>query len=305
MITIEWADRLPEALADDVTHMVETSCCAYPHSRILVAARRRGVAGVWVVPTDHDGEGWHARRADRALPYAAPVLSESHPQRRRDVMVAMLRLLQGTFTSLELPMTPGFRDATCCRQLGIAAEWRHTHVLDLRGPWREGYSPTIKQHLRAAGASATCRSEEVDAFRFDRALVSQPESQRRARREFAARAAATGAVTCLAAVAGDDVVGQALSLRVGTPASCCTPGSSVGDREECPASSSTPQPVAGAATGARRLDLEGSVLPGVDYFMSGFGGETVPYPYLYWHRDPPRHTALIMGGIAAGTEPNQ
>jgi hypothetical protein len=305
VITVEWADRLPAALADDMTHMVETSRCAYPHSRILVAARRRGVAGVWVVPTDHDGEGWHARRADRALPYTAPVLLESHPQRRRDVMVQMLRLLQGTFTSLELPMTPGFRDATCCRQLGIAAEWRHTHILDLRGPWREGYSPTIKQHLRAAGASATCRREEVDAFHFDRALVAQPESQRRSRREFAARAAATGAVTCLAAVAGHDVVGQALTLRAADTSILLHAWFERCGPRGIPTLLIDAAADSGHRDGRRRLDLEGSVLPGVDYFMSGFGGETVPYPYLYWHRDPPRHTALIMGGIAAGTEPNQ
>ena len=177
MLTVEWAERLPPELTDEITRTAETIRCAYRRHRILVAARRCGVVGVWVVPTDNDDDGAHARRVSRALPYTAPALLENHPQRRRDVMVQMLRALQDTFVSLELPMAPGFRDVTGCRQLGIAAEWRHTHVLDLRIPWRERYSPTVRQHLRAAESSAAFRREHVGAFRFDRALGAQSSTR--------------------------------------------------------------------------------------------------------------------------------
>ncbi|MGH3936170.1 MAG: hypothetical protein ACRDS1_14535, partial [Pseudonocardiaceae bacterium] len=57
--------------------------------------------------------------------------------------------------------------------------------------------------------------------------------------------------------------------------------------------------------GCERLDLEGSVVPTVDYFMSGFGGATVPYPHVYWHRDVDVLTKILMDGIARSRNHDQ
>ncbi|MGH3935273.1 MAG: hypothetical protein ACRDS1_09910, partial [Pseudonocardiaceae bacterium] len=257
---------------------METTRYAYPDTKTLIALRGNAVAAVWVLPISIDDTGAHARRVARVLPYAAPVLLDRHPQRRRDVMVALLDAVQDDCVSLDLPMAPDFRDVTVCRQLGMVVDWRHTHVLDLRGSWRAGYSAAVRQHLRTARATVKVRTSEVSQFRFDLALVGQSADQVALRERFAHRASARGALTCLTA-AGPDTVGQHLILQEAGTGFLLH---SWFDREG-PRGVPTLLIDATAETlsclGCERLDLEGSVVPTVDYFMSGFGGTIVPYPH--------------------------
>lgn len=218
--------------------------------------------------------------------------------------LALLDAVRDGCISLDLPMAPDFRDVTACRQLGMAVEWRHTHVLDLDASWRAGYTATVRQHLRTAQAAVKVHTSEVSKFRFDLALVGQPADQVALRERFAHRASARGALTCLTA-AGPDTVGQHLILlEAGTGLLL----HSWFDREG-PRGVPTLLIDTAAETlsrlGCQRLDLEGSVVPMVDYFMSGFGGATVPYPHVYWHRDIAVLTEILMDGITGGTEPGK
>jgi len=304
VIRTEWVLELPVDLPDEVARTTETTRCAYPDTRTLIACRGDAVAAVWVLPISVDATGTHACRTARVLPYAAPVLLDGHPQRRRDVMVALLDAVRNACISLDLPMAPDFRDVTACRQLGMAVEWRHTHVLDLRASWRTGYSATVRQHLRVARAAVEVRLDEVGRFRFDLALVGQTAEQVALRERFARWAAVRGAVTCLTA-AGPDTVGQHLILReAGTGVLLHSWFDRAGPR-------GVPTLLVDTAAetlsrlGCEQLDLEGSVVPTVDYFMSGFGGAAVPYPYVYWHRDTDALAKMLVDGITGGTEPRE
>jgi hypothetical protein len=270
---------------------------AFADTATLTAYRGARTVGVWTVPVDGD----HVRRAARVLPYAAPALHEQHPQRRRDMMRALLAALQERYSSLELPLAPGFHDVAACRPLGIAVEWRHTNVLALDGDWQAGYSSTVRQHVRVAAAAAEVSvGTELAGFRFDRALVAQDPEAMALRTRFARQADAQGAVTCLTAHQESRAVGQLLVLSAGETAYCMH---SWFDRSgPCGVPSLLIDSAAAAmrATGHRALDLEGSVLPEVDYFMTGFGGTVTPYPHLYWHRESDSMTALLLDGISAG-----
>ncbi|MGH3941042.1 MAG: hypothetical protein ACRDTG_20865 [Pseudonocardiaceae bacterium] len=302
MIRTEWAPEPPVDLSEEVVRAIETARYAYPYTKTLVALRGNAVVAVWVLPISVDGTGAHARRIARVLPYAAPVLFDQHPQRRRDVMVALLGSIREDCVSLDLPMAPDFHDVTACRQLGMAVEWRHTHVLDLRASWRAGYSATVRQHLRAAQAAVEVRTSEVSRFRFDLALVGQSADQVALRERFARQASARGAVTCLTAASQGTVGQHLILLEAGTGFLL----HSWFDREG-PRGVPTLLVDTAAETlsrlGRERLDLEGSVVPTVDYFMSGFGGAIVPYPHVYWHRDVDVLTEILMDRIVDGTEP--
>lgn len=293
MIRIEWS---PDSAAPDDAALVRQ---AFPETATMTAYRGEKAVGFWTFPV----EGAHVRRGARVLPYLAPTLTEPHPQRRRTAMEAMLSALQQRYDSLELPMAPGFHDVSACRDLGMAVEWRHTHILALAEDWRARYSATLRQQVRAAAGVAVEVGSPLAAFRFDRALVAQSPDAVARRRAFAQWADRQGAVTCLTARQDERVVGQLLALAVGDTGYCMHSWFDRSGPRGVPSRLIDEAALALREKGCRAFDLEGSVLPTVDYFMSGFGAEPTPYPYLYWHRDRDCMTALLMSGISAGLEP--
>ncbi|WP_405765003.1 hypothetical protein [Streptomyces sp. NBC_01538] len=292
MIRVEWS---PEIAVSGEAALVRH---AFPDTATMTAYRGPQAVGSWSIPVD----GTHVRREARVLPYIAPTLVEQHPQRRRGVMQAMLDAVQQRYDSLELPMAPSFHDVQACRDLGIAVEWRHTNILALDADWRVGYSATVRQQLRATASVSVDVGSPLAAFRFDRALVAQSPEAMAQRGRFAAWAGRQGTVTCLTARHEDRVVGQLLALILGdTGYSMHSWFERTGPRG-VPSLLIDEAALALRAKGCRAFDLEGSVVPTVDYFMSGFGATVTPYPYLYWHYDRESMAALLMSGISAGLE---
>lgn len=303
MLTTEWLSGTPlPPFLDAVTPRLALALWAYSDVRMLVARRGGRLAGVWAIPAEPTPGGWIARRGARVLPYAAPLLLDQRPQRRRDVMHALLTAVQAEASCIDLPMAPGFHDVTACRALGMIVEWRHTNVLDLNADWRRHYSATVRQHIRAARAAVSVRLDDsADGFDFSRALTQQTPDQIRSRKRFAQRCAEASRVLCLTAINEATTVGQQLVLI----------DSSTGylmhswfDRNGPRGVPSLLTDIAAGILQERRscayLDLEGSVLPGVDYFMSGFGGAVIPYPYIYWHRQPRELVAMVIRGASVG-----
>jgi hypothetical protein len=303
MLTTEWlSGTLLPPLLDAVTSRLALDLWAYPDVRVLVVRRSARLAGVWAIPAEPMPGGWIARRSARVMPYAAPLLLDQHPQRRRDVMYALLTAVQAEASCIDLPMAPGFHDVTACGALGVIVEWRHTNVLDLNADWRRRYSATVRQHIRAARAAVIVRlSDSADGFTFSRALVQQTPGQVRSRKRFAQRCAEAGRVLCLTAISEATTVGQQLVLI----------DSSTGYLIHSWFDRNGPRGVPSLLTDTAAdilhnrhscafLDLEGSVLPAVDYFMSGFGGAVTPYPYIYWHRQPHELVAMAIRGSSAG-----
>jgi hypothetical protein len=301
VIETRWLTDPSAELPKEIASRTTTPQYAYPETRTLTACRRGVIVGVWVVPISVDRTGVHARRFGRVLPYSAPMLLDRHPQKRRNVMVALLDTIRSGCVSMALPMEPGFNEVAGCRELGMAVEWRHTNVLDLKDSWRKEYTATVRQHLRAVRRTVVVDQCEVAEFRFDLALVGQSAAQVALRERFAQWADTRGLIVCLKAMSPDQV-GQLLIMRESSTAVLMH---SWFDRT---GPRGVPTVLIDAAAemlmrmGFGRLDLEGSVIPTVDYFMRGFGGAAVPYPYVYWHRDVAALSDILMAGVRAGTE---
>lgn len=199
-------------------------------------------------------------------------------------------------------MAPGFLDATVCRSLGMVVEWRHTNVVELNTAWRQRYSATVRQHIRAAQAAVIVHVDNVvDGFEFSRALVQQAPDQVRMRKRFAWCCAGQGRVLCLTATHGTAVVGQQLVLIDSTTGYLMHSWFERNGPRGVPSLlTDTAAAILQSRYSCTCLDLEGSVLPSIDYFMSGFGGAIAPYPYVYWHRERQVLGDMVINGALTG-----
>jgi hypothetical protein len=255
---------------------------AYPHSATLAVLGGSRLMGVWIV------------REARTLPYSSPYIVAKHPQRRRDIMEAMLRELLARAVTINLPMAPRFHDVTMASHVGLCVDWRHTHEISLTSDsrWRQAYTAKLRNHIAFARRHVSLTTgRDAGGFDFGRALVEQTGHQVAIRRGFLHSLASDGgSVFCSTALAKGKPVGQALAV--------CDLGvaylfHSWFDREGPRGIPSLL--IDSVAENARdlygcdTLDLEGSVIEPVDYFMSGFGGAIAPYP-------------LLRFGVAADTQ---
>ncbi len=267
----------------------------YTRTLTVVCRRRRGgaVAGVWVCPLDTgiEGKGDAARREHRLLPYASPWIDPNlHPLERHRVALSLIEVVLQHVHLVELPMDPCFSEVAALAEVGGDVACRHTRMLDMREGCdpRGGYSPTVRNHLRAAGRVLRVEAADPCEFDFARAVVGQSEAAVAERRAAGLRLRhVEGAVRCLAAVDAEGVLrGQAFVLRDrhtailmhqwfdrtgprGTPTLLVD--SAVVQTLESP--------------GVNSFDFEGSVIPGIDRFMAGFGAQAVGYGQFRWQQD--------------------
>lgn len=254
----------------------------------LVARRGSQVVGTWLVPLLDSPEGLVARRRVRLLPYASPLFFEEDARRRRAVALAFLDYLKEATAGLELPFSPDFRDLGGFNEGGCFVETRVTHmVTDING-FTNSQSRRFRNEVRAALKHAeTTFVDDAQAFDFEMAVVTHDEAERDSRRHFGLALASLGLCSTVEVRAGDQVVGQSLIARAG--------GYSVvmhtwHDREcgirgipSLLVDHSVKHEILNRR--AATVDLEGSILASVDYFMDGTGAKPFPHPFVYWYPD--------------------
>jgi hypothetical protein len=286
MLTATWTDGvsaapLPEPDASPGPWTRAALVAEYERIATVIALRGEALVGLWRVPLTTEGGVVHARRELRLTPYCAPWLASDHPQRRRHVVIAMLQLLQERVESIDLPMAPGFVEVTGALETGVDVTWRHTRML-LRDPdWRLRYSPKARNHVRAGRASTTIRIDwSPEPFDFDRGVTTQSA----ARRRFAGVLHRHLSICCLTAVARRGSKAGQVLMAADDHTSYLLHSwfDRSGPRGVTSALVDAALCVAFEDLGVEQFDFEGSVLPSVDEFMSGFGAEASPYPQLRW-----------------------
>jgi hypothetical protein len=248
----------------------------------VLVHRDASLVGLWFVPIACDESGIHARRDARLTPYCAPWLARAHPQRQRRVVTELLRSIQQHVDSIDLPMAPGFAEVTGCSELGVDAVWRHTRIMPREADWRRRYSPKARNQIRVGcrAAASIVVTAGPGAFDFDRGVVEDPMVRAR----FAKALGAHARLRCLSAVDHDGFsLGQAMVVADTTTAYLFHSWFARTQVRGVPSALVD----AAIAMSFEQLDVdefdfEGSILPKVDEFMSGFGADVRPYPQLRW-----------------------
>ena len=99
----------------------------------LLARRGTEIVATWLVPVEITRDGPIARRSVRAMPYAAPRVTATHPKKRREIWRALIEFLQSECIGIELPLAPGVNDLGVFSQLGAFLEARQTSQYRLDG----------------------------------------------------------------------------------------------------------------------------------------------------------------------------
>lgn len=310
MTRLEWCAEPEDAhlpITDDMLPLWagHLARLAYQETRTLTAWRGRELAAIWILPLVQHGGLTHIERPVRTLPYASPHITATHPQRRREIMSALLQEIQTRARSIQLPMSPEFKDVTMARKLGILVEWRHTHEIPLTKDWRHSYTPKVRNHRNSASKKATLSIEKDSAdFDFGRGIVDQSPDQIELRRRFIQDLQANKiSVTCLTATINGNRVGQALCVYHGYTAYMFHSWFDRQGPRGVPSLLIDSMAEIAHREGCTTLDLEGSILETVDYFMSGFGGRISPYPFLYWPAGLPHQSARGRSPVPGDVEP--
>jgi hypothetical protein len=275
---------------------------AYKETATLTAMQGRALVGLWVLPLVQHDDATRVERSARTLPYASPYIAATHPQRRREIMMALLKEVQARFCSIELPMSPQFYDVTMSGKLGVFVEWRHTYEIPIATEWRRAYTSKVRNHLNSASKRVTLSAESgATIFDFDRGIVGQSPDQITLRRRFIHYLHANNvSVISLTAISHGRTVGQALCVCHGNTAYLFHSWfDRQGPRGVPSLLIDAMAEIARRKEGCTILDLEGSALETVDYFMSGFGGRVAPYPFLYWCAQP-ACLRLVTGAAPLG-----
>lgn len=259
-------------------------CVHYPAARNLLAWRGTEVVGLWLVPT-RQSDGQTGIREYRLLPYSAPWIARSTNVKRRHVAQALFDFVKSQFHMLSLPLEPGFADAAIMQQHGALLEWRHTHML--RAGWLAGgQSGKLGNRIRRAAKECTVTTSMAgESFQFGRAVVGENSIGMAQRSAMARKLLAQAEGFVIEATIDHVVVGQALVLidrdrgylfHAWSDSRSRRPGVSALLIHE--------SLVELVRRGITELDLEGSVVEGVDRFFCGLEADIVPYPSVHWAR---------------------
>lgn len=287
------ADELPALTGHLPVQLWNSGVAAqvYGHTLNVVCFSREGKAiGVWVCPLDGEN-GPSAQRAFRLLPYASPWVDPAlHPAVRHRVVASMTETVMSRVDSVELPMDPGFAEVSALLEAGADVLCRHTRMLDIGTDQAvpDGYLPTARNHIRAAGRSHTVEEVPPEDFEFARAIVGQPEAAVAARRRSGLTISRQHRTLCLAAVDAEGVCrGQAFLLRSEHTAILMHLWfDRTGSRGVSSLLVDAAISRAASVLRARVFDFEGSVIPSIDRFMAGFGARSIAYPQVRWRRSP-------------------
>lgn len=237
----------------------------------------------WCCPTIPDGS---VVREYRILPYASPwVDPQLHPTKRDRAIAALAQMIQSVTNTVNLPLSPEFVDTSGFLFAGFTLSLRHSRVLDelTADVRRSRYLPEVRGHIRTAAKHHKVEVVSVEAFDFERAIVKQSPEALKQRAASAKRLHMMKLALALNAVDVHGLtVGGTFLIRNGNTAISMH---SWFDRAVRGVPSLLVDEAIIAAQTAWQIesfDFEGSVLPGIDAFMSTFGARARPYAHLSW-----------------------
>lgn len=257
----------------------------YGTTRYFLAHDATATSAAWVCPVHSSGS---IAREVRVMPYASPWLADTlSPSKRDRIVTALAEAAKRNTMSIDLPMSPSFSDTPGFLFAGYEVALRHTRILDLAdvATVEAGYLPQVRAHIRAAGRRTEVMESRVVDFDFANAIVQQSTGALDRRRGAAASMEELGIARAWKAVDPDGVeVGGVLLARERDTVIAMHTWSDRRVRGTASLLIHTALLAATAEWSARRLDFEGSVLPGVDAFMAGFGAPARPYAQVRWSR---------------------
>jgi hypothetical protein len=271
-------------------------CIEYGPCLAMAAYWGSDLLGVWTVPLSTvDGGMAAARRSCRLLPYAAPVLFVDGNLMRRKVVDALFGELTSRVHEVDLPLAPGFLDTGAFLKRGAVLLWKHTHILTQS--WVISMTaPRVRNHIRHACRLASVEVwREAGGFHFDRAIIDESADGISRRSRLGNKLLSIGEAYYLEARAGGRIIGQAF---VTTDTHYHYLFHSWFDRVEARGVPSLliEQAARESFSMSADLDLEGSVLPGVDEFYCGLEAHLVSYCHLEW-TNPPKEVGGGKYGI--------
>ena len=257
----------------------------------LLARRGTEIVATWLVPVEITRDGPIARRSVRAMPYAAPRVTATHPKKRREIWRALIEFLQSECIGIELPLAPGVNDLGVFSQLGAFLEARQTHLVHPPGLTPEMLTSKARNAIAAAATRTEIEiSDTAHEFDFDAAIVDASDWQIRIRQTLADVCARQRGALMVSAKRGGRPIGQVLALHDCQYAlmmhAWMDRGSGVRGVPSLLIARLARH--AFSETGLQVLDLEGSILAKVDHFMDGVGAMPTPYAIAYWYRDRAR-----------------
>jgi hypothetical protein len=257
----------------------------YKNSIHLIARRNKSLEGIWSAPLIDMKDGKKAaKRPWRLMPYAGPLLFNKKSLSRRAALKALFLELKKHVEYISLPLSPDILEASILQNLGALIEWRHTHVLDKY--WADrNLDPKIANHLRYTSSRLQIiKSIQPGGFLFDQAISGEHISGLHNRKEFGNYLIHNQKAYYLSAFHNEKLVGQSFIV---TDTEIDYVFHTWVDKKSMRGISTAL--IAAAALNANKqskgLDLEGSVIPGVDGFFHGFQGNIIPYGFLLWSYD--------------------
>ena len=280
-----WAHPSATKYYDDIFYLV-----AYKSSRIM---------GIWPVPTTIHSRGLIAKRSCRLLPYCSPVLFVKSNLEALSVTKALFLELIQSVSYVAIPLSPNFLNVSVFQNYGALVEWRHTHVLDQS--WYTGPLPSkVANHLRYAQANLRIeKSYQHEKFLSGAAIQNENDNGINTRSQLAKTLLDNRKAYLLSAYLGTEIVGQSFVVlddqthyifhtwSLNEAARGIVIALIHSAAKEC-FSEYGPQAI---------VDLEGSVLPGVDKFFYSLNGNILPYGYLFWSRDDSFFTSELKAEV--------
>jgi hypothetical protein len=220
------------------------------------------------------------------LPYTHILFGAAHPKRMREAIACVADWCADQLDSVTVPLGPDDTTLGPFAVAGMLIEWRHTYVLDTQDPLSKRLSASARNHLHHAAQTVDVVIHTGPGeFAADRAIVDEGDGAKAIRTNLARSLLASGCAVVVCAAQSGTVVGEyflawddrrAYLLHSwferegprGIPTLLMV-RTWEWVREHLP---------------VRTLDLEGSVIEGVDRYFSSFGARPVPYGFLHWHR---------------------
>ncbi len=258
------------------------------------------LVALWPIPYIETELGKIACRDIRLLPYHSPLIFRVHSLEKKKILYKLIKFVQKRYIAIDLPLGTEFGNVTGFTAAGFSVEYRNTHHFTPEHSFIENLHSRARNHLRYAESRLRCSiSDSCEVFNFERGVITSCAQQRARRRGLVKSFFEMHKGVTLNAYADDSLVGQAIVLHDSNNAYLFHSWFS---RE----SSVRGIPIylikhaidwAFSDKNLKCFDLEGSVLPQVDYFFSSLGGMHKSYPHIYWAREKQQLLSILAENI--------
>lgn len=224
----------------------------------------------------------------------ATVIAE---QSRRKALRSLIGFIQSNYSAMILPLHPDHGDMAPWRESHCELEHRTTYELPLGSLdqlWA-GFSGKIRNHIAKASSLKITVEQDLYGFDFAAALFYEDEEAKLAWQTLARKLTETKKATSLIAwtAAGEPVGGMFLGLDNLRGYNLLSYFDRTAGQRGIPATLIWHAARHCAELGKTSLDLEGSVLPGIERFYQQFGGLRRSYFQVRWQLDVAAHRPFL------------